>query len=464
MPEEPINIEPRNECAVITIFPMGATCNVINPTNTETFDGVASLEITGGTPPYSISWDNKNYSSTITSIGVGEYNATITDFYNDFTIVTTCVLTAETPTSTTTTSTTTLPVFGDLCAIVSPSAPDSPTIFYDFEYNGYINGKPSWQYNDSELVMYWNTGTTDLWVINDTSGMLGNNTIATNLNPDSPPLSGWELLGSKDTITVIEGSCDEIQPLALQISVTDPQCAKVDNGSIIVQAYGGVPPYEYSIDAGVTYQLDTTFTNLAAGSYFVVLKDSLGITQGQLVTLNATTQPVTYSVLLDKDNNNGTFQVTVTPALPAGVTLTFDIIYQSEFFRTPEYPPIGPYTYNGDLNVLVDGLPFTQDSPTIINTQTQNDRCPDSKGDFTYLNFTTNTDRTWSNITMTNGTIVNGTVIDELTLIAPPNLECLDGNRTFNYSIDNLEIQGCDPCCSARVIAPLTNQAFENRT
>ena len=65
---------------------------------------------------------------------------------------------------------------------------------------------------------------------------------------------------------------------------------------------------------------------------------------------------------------------------------------------------------------------------------------------------------------MTNGTIVNGTVIDELTLIAPPNLECLDGNRTFNYSIDNLEIQGCDPCCSARVIAPLTNQAFENRT
>ena len=60
---------------------------------------------------------------------------------------------------------------------------------------------------------------------------------------------------------------------------------------------------------------------------------------------------------------------------------------------------------------------------------------------------------------MTNGTIVNGTVIDELTLIALPTLECLDGNRTFNYSIDNLEIQGCDLLFKL-VVCTLTNQTL----
>ena len=83
---------------------MGVTCLVTNPSTFTSSDGSATLIVTGGTPPYNVSWDNGNNSFTIMNLSAGEYPATVIDFYGDFTINTTCILTAETPTTTTTTS------------------------------------------------------------------------------------------------------------------------------------------------------------------------------------------------------------------------------------------------------------------------------------------------------------------------------------------------------------------------
>ena len=86
-PDQPVvTIKPRNECDVLTIFPMGATCVVTHPSTTTSFDGEAQLIVTGGTPPYTISWDMGSVSPVINNLNIGNYGATITDFYNDFTI------------------------------------------------------------------------------------------------------------------------------------------------------------------------------------------------------------------------------------------------------------------------------------------------------------------------------------------------------------------------------------------
>ena len=45
-----------NECQPIVLFPLGIACQTTNPTSATTSDGVASLIITGGTPPYTITW------------------------------------------------------------------------------------------------------------------------------------------------------------------------------------------------------------------------------------------------------------------------------------------------------------------------------------------------------------------------------------------------------------------------
>ena len=86
-----------NECGVITIFPMSVECgDYTNPTTPISNNGEVSINITGGTPPYDITWTN-NGSKTATLINLppGNYTATVTDYWKDFTGVTTCVLSAQ---------------------------------------------------------------------------------------------------------------------------------------------------------------------------------------------------------------------------------------------------------------------------------------------------------------------------------------------------------------------------------
>ena len=121
---EPTN---RNECGVITIFPMYVTCNSIKPSTPTASDGAASLFISGGTPPYLIQWDNGSISQTINNLSVGSYTATVTDSNGDYVIKSTCVLSVTT-TTTSTTTTTTLPPCNDFCLTFTQKT-------WDYGYN-----------------------------------------------------------------------------------------------------------------------------------------------------------------------------------------------------------------------------------------------------------------------------------------------------------------------------------------
>ncbi len=46
------------------------------------------------------------------------------------------------------------------------------------------------------------------------------------------------------------------------------------DGEIVFHATGGLPPYEYSIDGGASFQSDSVFSNLPEGSYALVVRDS----------------------------------------------------------------------------------------------------------------------------------------------------------------------------------------------
>lgn len=112
----------RNQCGVLTIFPMSVTCNSTNPSTITASDGIASLVINGGTPPYSITWANGSLTQTITNLSVGSYTATVTDSNGDYVIKSTCVLSVTT-TTTSTTTTTTLPPCVDFCLDFTPINP-----------------------------------------------------------------------------------------------------------------------------------------------------------------------------------------------------------------------------------------------------------------------------------------------------------------------------------------------------
>ena len=80
---------------------MGVECVRSNPTSCQ-FDGELSLSITGGTPPYTITWTSPNgdflgNSLELVNLSPGHYISTVIDYYNDFTVVTNCVLIAPRP-------------------------------------------------------------------------------------------------------------------------------------------------------------------------------------------------------------------------------------------------------------------------------------------------------------------------------------------------------------------------------
>jgi hypothetical protein len=150
-------VKPKNECDVITIFPMEVECIVIQPSNDKTFDGSAALAITGGTPPYIIFWEAGSFAPALTNLGIGTYSATVTDYYGDFTANTTCVLTAETLT------------LSAMCFVVSGVVEDQ-VVYINSPSVGLKNGKPYYflQFGIQNLgYVFWD-GATGLWIFCET--------------------------------------------------------------------------------------------------------------------------------------------------------------------------------------------------------------------------------------------------------------------------------------------------------
>ncbi len=76
----------------------------------------------------------------------------------------------------------------------------------------------------------------------------------------------------------------EAQPLSSTEIVSNASCTNPTNGSLVVTASGGVPPYQYSLD-GVVFQNSNTFLGLTSGMKNLFVKDAGGTsTSSNLIT------------------------------------------------------------------------------------------------------------------------------------------------------------------------------------
>ena len=441
MGTQPIIVKPVNECAIITLFPMTAICNSINPSTPQSYDGSVSVLVSGGTPPYNITWEEGGSGPTKSNIGVGNYHATIVDFYGDFTANTICSLTAETTTTTTSTSTTTLPVYSGLCMyFTNTHGPNSET--HQFLFNGYLNGQPTWKSDDNLYDIYWSTGTTNQWLVDGWS-----NGIIYNSNTSTPPLTGWQFLGGSYSatyvITVLEGVCVSNPMINMSISKQAPTC--VNNGSIIITANGGTPAYQYSINGGTTYQSSPVFSNLGSGIYSVMAKDSNNITTTQSVTLTSASVINTYQIQLLLTGPNS-FNILVTPTLPSGTFITFNLTHNSTFKLAPS-PTVA--TYDNLVTVIVNGTPITTPSP-ILTTSTTFNPC-DSGSIYTKINVTN-----WNTITFNSSTTISGTFTNTINPITPL-VNCYNVSGQSKILINNAKLNKCE-CCNLIVKNPSYNK------
>lgn len=540
----------KNECDVITIFPMDVECFVINPSSDLTNDGSATLIITGGTPPYTVTWGVGSIAPAITNIGIGSYPATVVDYYGDFTANTVCTLTADTtifsamcfyvsgfstnlqpvyitsqpagvkngkpyylitylantvgyvywdgatdtwlfceqldcqngafygslnnsgtyPQSFTggtwtagTSSTNTMiqSISGDcnppvpvvtyptLCLGYLLETPNTFTNISTFSseqeslyYSGTTNGQPYWESTGGDFTLYWQTGfTPNRWVITGFTNPIQ----VINNNPAVPPYTGWQVLGTQfiTNITITSGSCVSAPVLQLQYTANNPTCT--NDGSILLQAIGGTPPYQYSINGGTTFQSSPIFSNLSLGNYNAVINDSaLGTTQ-QTITLSNSVLSSVYYLQYSLNTTAGTLSINA-PVLPPGVSITFDLVHTSTFnyspnniTPTPVYQNIvtlstvGPMTLINQTNAIyfLSGPCTVTYNPLIGNSQNK-----------VYKN----------TLTMTSGQVITGTITNSV--LNPFSLDCQSSVGTYNVQISNITANGCTCCGALLTLSP----------
>jgi hypothetical protein len=130
--------------------------------------------------------------------------------------------------------------------------------------------------------------------------------------------------------------------------------------------------------------------------------------------------------------------IQVTPPLPDGATITFDLIHTNSFYSSPT-SGTSVLTTGTVLSKNLSGI--TINSTTTGQTQSVN-TTPGCQSDFIYQS---NINDTWNSITLTNTdtiTISTTSRVDKTTTGL-----CVVGYSNDTYSISNAIITGCD-CCS----------------
>lgn len=147
----------------------------------------------------------------------------------------------------------------------------------------------------------------------------------------------------------IGSGCMTITPTAT------PSTCGFGNGIIEVQASGGMPSYQYSLD-GVQYTTNNRFTNLTAKSYTVYVKDASGKTVNTAVTVSNIAGPVLSGVdVTGTDCNSNTGSATI---IAQGGTAPFQYVLNAVTFQsTPVFSslPQGSYKFTvRDANACFD--------------------------------------------------------------------------------------------------------------
>ncbi|MDG2152297.1 MAG: T9SS type B sorting domain-containing protein, partial [Crocinitomicaceae bacterium] len=74
-----------------------------------------------------------------------------------------------------------------------------------------------------------------------------------------------------------------------------------DNGNVNFNGIGGTPVYQYSIDNGTNYSPTSLYTDIAPGTYELILLDSEGCTDSTDIDIEPSTNPVIDSLFVSED-------------------------------------------------------------------------------------------------------------------------------------------------------------------
>jgi gliding motility-associated-like protein len=303
--------------------------------------GSVSFSPTGGSTPYSYSWQNSTTlfalnSATLSNVIADNYQVTVTDANG-------CQYVAN-------------------VNISEPSELTGNTVGTNVTCNGYSNGAVDLSVLGGSPI-YTYTWTNSLSVVVATTQDL------TNVVADDYTVVVTDLNGCQ--ITLMQTITQPLLPLASSTVITDVLCNGDNTGEIDLTISGGTSPFTYSWVSGPVTE---DIFNLFAGTYAYTVTDVNGCVHSNSVTVIQPAQPLLVTNVITNVNcfgeSNGAIDLTVT-----GGTIPYTFEWANSSFLLSEtgaditnFPADSYRIQVTDANgcIFVDTLDITE--PPILTT------------------------------------------------------------------------------------------------
>lgn len=281
-------------------------------------DGTGTASPSTGTGPYTFLWDDPLAQITGTSAGLSPttYNVLVTDALG-------CVGTGE------------VTILEPAELILDSSTPTNASCGLA---NGTITivasgGSPGLEYSIDGGLTYFPTG--------DFTGLTNGTYTVVVRDANGCTVSTTTIVGLDSPLIIDE------------VLTTDVSCGPLDDGTITINATAGIPPFQYSIDGGLTYQPSNFFDFLSPGTYDIVVLDDVGcsVTTTAVVGSLAT---IIYDGIIITDatcngGSDGSIEINVSGGTPP---YQYSVDGGTTYFPSNTFTGLPAGTY--DLDVLDD--------------------------------------------------------------------------------------------------------------
>lgn len=239
--------------------------------------------------------------------------------------------------------------------------------------------------DDGTIEINANNGTAPLQFSIDNGSSFQLSNLFSNLPQGNYNIIVADALGCQTTSSVV---LTEPALLTLSNQLTNSTCSQ-PNGALSIVANGGSIPYTYSIDSGITQQANSTFNNLIAGNYNVVVTDNNGCSATSTEIITDAPSPVIQTVVDTDVNCNGASngQISITANGGTGI-IQFSIDNGTTFQSSATFSNLPPGVYDvviSDANNCTSSSSATITEPAALqfNTNSTSASCGNSDGSLT---------------------------------------------------------------------------------